>query len=52
VLLDGARSVTEGHYLIVFRYIGAVLEIVAVIEDHRDIEALIQDRDDDTGNEP
>jgi antitoxin ParD1/3/4 len=39
-LMEGLRSIPHGNYVILFRYNGAVLEIVSIIEGHRDIEGL------------
>ena len=39
------RSLTFGNYMIFFRYVGETVEIVNVIERHRDIEALFRKRD-------
>lgn len=36
-LADGIRSFPIGSYIIFFRYLGDVLEIVNVLEGHRDI---------------
>jgi toxin ParE1/3/4 len=36
---DGIRSSVLGNYVIFFRYEDAVLEIVNVLEGHRDIDA-------------
>ena len=41
-LLPDIRSLTFGNYMIFFRYAGDVVEIVNVIEGHRDIEALFR----------
>jgi toxin ParE1/3/4 len=34
------RSTSVGNYLILFRYAGAAVEIVTVLEAHRDLSAL------------
>jgi len=39
-LMEGLRSIPHGNYVILFRYSGADLEIVSIIEGHRDIEGL------------
>ena len=39
-LMVGLRSIPHGNYVILFRYSGADLEIVSIIEGHRDIEGL------------
>ena len=39
-LRPNLRSVAVGNYVIFFRYVGDVLEVIAVLEGHRDIEAL------------
>jgi len=36
------RGLTIGNYMIFFRHVGDVVEIVNVIEGHRDIEALFR----------
>ena len=38
-LAEGLHSVTEGSYMIFFRYRDAVFEVVRVIEGHREMEA-------------
>lgn len=35
------RSIIEGNYVILLRYVGAVVEMVNVIEGHRDIPAAM-----------
>lgn len=37
------RSLPYGNYVIFFRYVGDVLEIVNILEGHRDIEAFFGD---------
>ena len=44
-LLPGLRSHPHKSYVIFFRYVGDVLEIVNVIEGHRDIPALFSEGD-------
>lgn len=44
-LLPGIRSVTFKNYMIFFRDLGDVVEIVNVIEGHRDIEAIFRKND-------
>ena len=39
-LMEGLRSIPHGNYVILFRYRGALVEIVSIIEGHRDIEGL------------
>ena len=39
-LADGLRSVPDGNYLIFIRYTGDILEVVNIIEGHRDVEAM------------
>jgi toxin ParE1/3/4 len=39
-LAEGLRSIPHGNYVILFRYNGPYLEIVSIIEGHRDIEEL------------
>ena len=41
-LLPDIRTLTFGNYMIFFRYSGDTVEIVHVIEGHRDIEALFR----------
>ena len=41
-LLPDIRTLTFGNYMIFFRYVGDMVEIVNVIEGHRDIEALFR----------
>jgi plasmid stabilization system protein ParE len=44
-LLPELRSHPYRSYMIFFRYVGDVLEIVNVIEGHRDVGAYFSDRD-------
>lgn len=44
-LVRDVRSLTVGNYMIFFRYVGDVVEIVNVFEGHRDIEALFREED-------
>jgi toxin ParE1/3/4 len=39
-LMEGLRSIPHGNYVILFRYNGASVEIMSIIEGHRDIEGL------------
>ncbi len=39
-LMEGLRSIAHGNYVILFRYSGSSVEIVSIIEGHRDIEGL------------
>lgn len=39
-LMEGLRSIRHGNYVILFRYSGPFVEIVSIIEGHRDIEGL------------
>ena len=39
-LMEGIRSIPSGNYVILFRYNGPYLEIISIIEGHRDIEEL------------
>ena len=39
-LADGLRSVPEGNYLIFIRYTGDTLEVVNIVEGHRDVESM------------
>ena|SRR5436305_1858530 len=39
-IMEGLRSFPYGNYIILFRYNGDFLEIVSIIEGHRDIEGL------------
>lgn len=41
-LLPDIRGLTFGNYMIFFRHLGDTVEIVNVIEGHRDIEALFR----------
>ena len=41
-LLPDIRSVPHGNYIIFFRYVGDIVEIVNVIEGHRDVEAIFR----------
>jgi toxin ParE1/3/4 len=43
-LLPDIRSAPHGNYIILFRYVGDVVEIVNIIEGHRDIGALFEDK--------
>ena len=42
-LTEGIRSNPYGNYVILFRYNGPYLEIVSIIEGHRDIEELLSE---------
>ena len=42
-LAEGIRSIPYGNYVILFRYNGPYLEIVSIIEGHRDIEELFSE---------
>jgi toxin ParE1/3/4 len=42
-LAPGMRSVAQGNYVIFFRYLGTALEVVTVLEGHRDIVAYFDD---------
>jgi toxin ParE1/3/4 len=39
-LMEDLRSIPYGNYVILFRYNGAFVEIVSIIEGHRDIEGI------------
>src|SRR5438270_7639161 len=39
-LMEGVRSVPYGSYVILFRYNGSFVEIISIVEGHRDIEEL------------
>lgn len=39
------RSHTYKSYIIFFRYVGDVLEIINVLEGHRDVDAFFQDEE-------
>jgi plasmid stabilization system protein ParE len=41
-LMEGIRSLPYGNYIILFRYNGSLVEIVSIIEGHRDIEELFR----------
>lgn len=43
-LSEGLYSFSYGNYVIFFRYVGNSLEVVTIIEGHRDIEALFEER--------
>ena len=43
-LREDIRSFPYGNYVIFFRYVGNSLEVVTIIEGHRDIEALFEER--------
>jgi len=40
---EGIRSIPYGNYVILFRYNDPYLEIVSIIEGHRDIEELFSE---------
>jgi toxin ParE1/3/4 len=42
-LAEDIRSIPYGNYVILFRYNGPYLEIVSIIEGHRDIEELFSE---------
>jgi toxin ParE1/3/4 len=39
-LMEDIRSLSYGNYVILFRYSGSIIEIVSIIEGHRDIEGI------------
>ena len=39
---EDSRSFPYGNYIIFFRYVGDNLEVITIIEGHRDIEALFE----------
>ena len=39
---EDLRSFPYGNYVIFFRYVGDNLEVITIIEGHRDIEALFE----------
>ncbi len=41
-LMEGVRSFPHDNYVILFRYSDSVLEIISIIEGHRDIEELFR----------
>src|SRR5450755_4969631 len=41
-LAEGIRSIPYSNYVIFFRYSGSYVEIVSIIEGHRDIEELFR----------
>ncbi len=45
-LREDLRSVAHKGYVIFFRYVGDSLEVVNILEGHRDIDALYGDHDD------
>jgi plasmid stabilization system protein ParE len=38
------RSFGVSHYVIFFRYVGDILEVINILEGHRDIDAFFKDR--------
>jgi len=44
-LVDGMRSEPFGNYVIFFRYVGNRLEVVNILEGHRDITAYFSNPD-------
>ena len=40
----GMRSLAFGNYVIFFRYVDDVLEVVTILEGHRDINSLFSER--------
>lgn len=40
----GIRSTPEGNYIIFFRYDGDCLDVIAVVDAHRELFALFEDR--------
>ncbi|MCO5160356.1 MAG: type II toxin-antitoxin system RelE/ParE family toxin [Mesorhizobium sp.] len=43
---DGIRSFVSGSYVVLFRYGGGTLEIVNIVEGHRDIESSFEEPKD------
>jgi toxin ParE1/3/4 len=43
-LLADLRSTPHGNYVIFFRYVGDVFEVVNILEGHRDIEGYFKNR--------
>ncbi len=41
-LMEDVRSLPHDSYIILFRYRGSLLEIISIIEGHRDIEELFR----------
>ncbi len=41
-LMEGMRSIPHGNYVIFFRYDDSSVEIVSIVEGHRDIEELFR----------
>jgi toxin ParE1/3/4 len=41
-LREGVRSFSHDNYVILFRYSGSLIEIISIIEGHRDIEELFR----------
>jgi toxin ParE1/3/4 len=39
-LMEGIRSVPYGNYVILFRYKDTLVEVISIVEGHRDIEDL------------
>ncbi len=46
-LREGLRSFTYGNYVIFIRYNDNTLEVITIIEGHRDVEALFERPTDD-----
>jgi len=44
-LMPELRSYPYRNYMIFFRYVGDILEVVSVIEGHRDVGAFFSNRD-------
>lgn len=41
-LMEGIRSLPYGNYIILFRYRDSLVEIISIIEGHRDIEEMFR----------
>jgi toxin ParE1/3/4 len=41
-LMEGIRSLPYDNYIILFRYSGSLVEIISIIEGHRDIEEMFR----------
>ena len=52
-LAEDLRSVSEDNYIIFFRYLGDVFEVIRIVERHRDMAALfsVGGGQDDPGDE-
>jgi toxin ParE1/3/4 len=44
-LRPDVRSFPSGHYIIFFRYLGEILEVIKVLEGHRDVQAFFREEE-------